>query len=214
MPKATPNPGGTLLDPNDHTLIMIDFQPQMAFAAASIDGTLLRNNAALVANAAKIFAIPTILTTVSAEAFSGPIFDEVRSALPNVKILDRTSMNCWEDPAVIAEVNRFGKSRLVMCGLSTGGCVASPALSALDQDFDVYIIADACGDVSAEAHACATARMSQIGARAITALQYLLELQRDWSRIETAGATTSVLLKYGGTYGLGVIYAAKMIKPS
>jgi nicotinamidase-related amidase len=214
MIKATTAPGKTLLNANDHTLILIDYQPQMAFATASINGVALRNNVAIVANAAKAFAVSTILTTVSAESFSGPIFDEVRSALPSLKIIDRTSMNCWEDAAVVAEINRLGKSRIVIGGLWTSVCVADPVLSALDQDFDVYVITDACGDVSEEAHQRAIERMLQVGARPMTALQYLLELQRDWARTGTAGKTMSIVLPYGGSYGLGVVYAAKMIKAS
>jgi nicotinamidase-related amidase len=140
-----------------------------AFATASIDGIALRNNVAIVANAAKAFAVSTILTTVSAESFSGPIFDEVRSALPSLRIIDRTSMNCWEDAAVVAEINRIGKSRIVIAGLWTSVCVADPVLSALDQDFDVYVIADACGDVSEEAYQRAIERMLQVGARPMTA---------------------------------------------
>src|SRR5258707_1136109 len=119
MITATTAPGKALLNANDHTLILIDYQPQMAFATASVDGVTLRNNVAIVANAAKAFAVSTILTTVSAESFSGPIVDEVRSALPSLKIIDRTSMNCWEDAAVVAEINRLGKSRIVIGGLWT-----------------------------------------------------------------------------------------------
>jgi len=123
-------------------------------------------------------------------------------------------MNCWEDAAVVAEINRLGKSRIVIGGLWTSVCVADPVLSALDQDFDVYVITDACGDVSEEAHQRAIERMLQVGARPMTALQYLLELQRDWARTGTAGKTMSIVLPYGGSYGLGVVYAAKMIKAS
>jgi len=210
MPQATTNPGKTLLDPRDHILVMIDYQPQLAFTTASIDGVQLRNNAALVAAAARAFSVPTILTTISAKSFSGPLFDEIRSTLPDLTIFDRTTMNCWEDDSVIAEINRLGKKRIVMSGLWTSVCVAGPTLSALDQDFDVYVITDACGDTSAEAHRSAIERMLQIGARPLTALQYLLELQRDWARTETAAKTTGAVLAHGGIYGLGVVYAAKM----
>ena len=211
MPKATAAPGRTLLNPRDHVLIMIDYQPQMAFPTASIDGIRLRNNVALVANAAKTFAVPTILTTMSAAAFAGPILSEVRSAWPDAPIFDRTNMNCWEDPRIVAEVNRHGKNRIVLSGLWSGICVTGPALSALDQDFDVYVITDACGDVSNEAQRQAIDRMLQIGARPLTALNYLLELQRDWGRTETAASTTGIILTHGGLYGIGVVYAARML---
>jgi nicotinamidase-related amidase len=213
MPIAKAIPGRTLLSPADHTLILIDFQSQMAFATKSIDPIMLRNNAGLVANAARIFDVATIPTTVAEKTFSGPMFDEIKAALPKAKFFDRTSMNTWEDKAVIAEVNRIGKARIVLAGLWTSVCIVGPALSALDQGFEVYVIADACGDVSVEAHERAMERVVQAGARPMTSLQYLLELQRDWARTETYDATTGLARTFGGAYGLGVIYAKTMLGP-
>ncbi|MFC0384677.1 hydrolase [Muricoccus vinaceus] len=210
MPTATATPGKLLLSPADHTLVMIDFQSQMAFATKSIDPVALRNNAALVSAAAAGFGVPTILTTVAEKSFSGPMFEEVTAPFPGQALLDRTSMNTWEDAAVIAEVNRIGKSRIVLAGLWTGVCIVGPALSALDQGFEVFFIADACGDVSDEAHERAVQRMIQAGAQPMTALQYLLELQRDWARTGTYEMTTGVARKYGGAYGLGIVYAKSM----
>ena len=206
--KATP--GALLLNPKDHTLIMIDHQSQMAFATHSIDAVTLRNNAALVAHAAAGFGVSTILTTVAEKSFSGPIFDEIKDAFPRAEVSDRTSMNTWEDEAVIARVNAIGKQRIVLAGLWTSVCIVGPALSALDQGFEVYVITDACGDVSEEAHVRAVERMVQAGARPVTSLQYLLELQRDWARGETYELTTGIAKKFGGAYGLGIIYAKTM----
>ncbi|WP_210179702.1 hydrolase [Bosea sp. PAMC 26642] len=208
--KATPTPGPTLVSPKDHTLIMIDFQSQMSFATKSIDATLLRNNAALVSQAATGFGVSTILTTVAEKSFSGPMYEEITSAFPGQKLIDRTSMNTWEDANVIARVNEIGKDRIVLAGLWTSVCIVGPALSALAQGYEVYFIADACGDISDEAHTCAIDRMIQAGARPMTALQYLLELQRDWARTETYEMTTGIAKKVGGAYGLGIIYAKSM----
>ena len=208
--KATPTPGAKLLKPTDHTLVMIDFQSQMAFATHSIDAVNLRNNAALVAQAAAGFKVSTILTTVAEKSFSGPMFSEITDAFPGQKMLDRTSMNTWEDAAVIERVNQIGKPRIVLAGLWTSVCIVGPALSALDQGFEVYVIADACGDVSAEAHNRAMERMVQAGAQPMTSLQYLLELQRDWARGDTYELTTGIAKKVGGAYGLGVTYAKTM----
>jgi nicotinamidase-related amidase len=213
MNKAVSTPGKMLLSPSDHTLIMIDFQSQMAFATTSIDSVTLRNNAALVANAAKIFNVSVIPTTVAEKSFSGPMFDEIKAAFPKAKFFDRTSMNTWEDKAVIEEVNRLGKSRIALAGLWTSVCIVGPALSAIDQGFEVYVITDACGDVSEEAHERAVERMVQAGARPMTSLQYLLELQRDWARSETYNAVTGLAATYGGAYGLGIIYAKTMLGP-
>src|ERR1700722_15514097 len=213
MATASAKPGKMLLSPTDHTLIMIDFQSQMAFATRSIDPVVLRNNAALVANAARVFGVSFIPTTVAEKTFSGPMFDEIKTAFPKAKYLDRTSMNTWEDAAVIQEVNRIGKGRIVFCGLWTSVCIVGPALSAIDQGFEAYVIADACGDVSEEAHERAMERMIQAGVRPMTSVQYLLELQRDWARSETYAATTGLARTYGGAYGLGLIYAKTMLGP-
>jgi nicotinamidase-related amidase len=210
MPNAVAAPGKALLSPQDHTLILIDFQSQMAFATKSIDAVSLRNNAALISHAAAGFGVSTILTTVAEKSFSGPMFAEITEAFPGQALLDRTSMNTWEDAAVIAKVNEIGKSRVVLAGLWTSVCIVGPALSALDQGFEVYVIADACGDVSDEAHERAMERMVQAGAQPITALQYLLELQRDWGRTGTYELTTGIAKKLGGAYGLGIVYAKTM----
>ena len=210
MPTAKPTPGSKLLTPRDHTLIMIDFQSQMSFATKSIDAVLLRSNAALVSNAAAGFKVPTILTTVAEKSFSGPMYGEITGAFPGQELIDRTSMNTWEDANVIKLVNAIGKSRIVLAGLWTSVCIVGPALSAIEQGFEVFVIADACGDVSQEAHDRAMDRMVQAGAQPMTSLQYMLELQRDWARTETYDMTTGIAKQYGGAYGLGIIYAKQM----
>jgi nicotinamidase-related amidase len=207
---ATPTAGPLLLTPTDHALVLIDFQSQMAFATKSIDAVELRNNAALIANAAAGFKVPTVLTTVAEKSFSGPMFTEIAEAFPGQAMLDRTSMNTWEDAAVIRKINELGKTRLVFAGLWTSVCIVGPTLSAIAQGFEVYVITDACGDVSTEAHERAVERMVQAGARPMTALQYMLELQRDWARGETYELTTGIAKKFGGAYGLGIIYAKTM----
>ena len=212
--KATAKPGSKLLAPKDHILIMIDFQSQMAFATHSIDAVALRNNAALVAHAAAGFEVSTILTTVAEKSFSGPMFSEVTEPFPQQSMLDRTSMNTWEDAAVIKRVNEIGKQRIVLAGLWTSVCIVGPALSALDQGYEVFVLCDACGDVSIEAHERAIDRMVQAGAQPMSSLQYLLELQRDWSRGTTYDLTTGIAKRFGGAYGLGINYAKTMFGAS
>lgn len=214
MPTAQAKPGKTLLDPSNHTLIMIDHQSQMSFATKSIDAVSLRNNAALVSKAAREFDVSVILTTVAEKSFSGPIFDEIRSVFPEIDVIDRTTMNTWEDARIAERVNAIGKDKIVLAGLWTSVCIVGPALSALDQGFEVYVIADACGDVSDEAHERAMERMIQLGARPMTSLQYLLELQRDWARGETYNQTVATSIAHGGAYGLGLIYAKTMFGAS
>jgi nicotinamidase-related amidase len=208
--NATTDAPARLLTPTDHTLLLIDFQSQMAFATHSIDAVNLRNNAALVARAAAGFKVSTILTTVAEKSFSGPMFDEVLEAFPGREMIDRSTMNCWEDGNVVTAINAINKRRFVMAGLWTSVCIVGPALSAIEQGFEVFVLTDACGDVSTEAHERAVTRMVQAGAQPMTSMQYLLELQRDWGRAETYDLTTGIARHWGGAYGLGIIYGKSM----
>lgn len=210
MPIATPTPASNLLTPDDHTLILIDHQSQMAFATKSIDTASLRNNTALVARSAAGFKVSTLLTTVAEKSFSGPIFDEITEAFPGAQAIDRTTMNTWEDPRVAERINAYGRSRLVFAGLWTSVCIVAPVLSALEQGFEAYVITDACGDISDEAHERAVQRMIQAGARPMTSMQYLLELQRDWARTDTYDLATGIARVNGGAYGIGISYAKHM----
>lgn len=212
MIKATPASGKSLLTPKDHTLIMIDHQSQMAFATRSIDIQELRNNCAILAKSARGFNVSTILTGVATKSFSGPIFPEIREIFPEVAPVERTTMNAWEDKNFISEISRIGKSRLVFSGLWTSVCIAGPVLSAIDQGFETYVITDACGDVSKEAHDMAIQRMVAAGARTLTSLAYLLEQQRDWARAETYDLTVKIGQQHAGGYGLGMEYAHVMFQ--
>ncbi len=214
MPIAIAQPGKNLLDGANHTLIMIDYQSQMAFATKSIDAITLRNNTALLARAARQFEVATILTTVASKSFSGPMFDEITAVFPSHDVIDRSSMNTWEDGRIAEHVNAIGRGKIVLAGLWTSVCIVGPALSALEQGFEVYVIADACGDVSDEAHQRAMERMLQAGVQPMTALQYLLELQRDWARVSTYEATLATAISHGGAYGLGLVYAKSMFNTS
>ncbi|MFZ2446312.1 MAG: hydrolase [Syntrophobacteraceae bacterium] len=199
-----------LLTPDNCLLLLIDHQPQMAFATHSIDGQTLVNNVTGLAKSAKVFGVPTILTTVAAESFSGPLFPPVQAVFPNQRPIDRTTMNAWEDANVVAAVRKTGRKKLVIAALWTEVCLATAVLSALDDGFEVYIVADASGGVTREAHETAIQRMIQAGAVPMTWLQVLLEWQRDWARTETYDAVMGVAREHGGAYGLGINYAKAM----
>lgn len=205
-------PSPELLNPTNHTLVLIDFEGQMAFSTKNIDISLLRNNTALVAGASKIFNVATIVTTVTAKTFSGPVFPEVSEFYPGNTYIDRTTMNAWEDVAAYKAITGKGKKRLVLAGLWTSVCIVDPALSALADGYEVYIITDACGDVTQEAHEMGIQRMILAGAKPLTSLAYLLELQRDWARAETYKAVTTLVQKYGGAYGIGIAYVNEMLQ--
>lgn len=207
-------PSINLLSPDNHSLVLIDFEGQMAFATTSIPLSELRTNVAIISGASKIFNVPTIVTTVAEESFSGPVFPEVEEFYPMATsgYIDRTTMNTWEDENAYKAITGTKKQKLVLAGLWTGVCIVGPALSAIDEGYEVYVITDACGDVSKEAHERAIQRMIQVGAKPITSIQYLLELQRDWAREETYVPVTNLMKKYGGSYGLGIHYAHNMLK--
>lgn len=205
-------PSPELLNPTNHALVLIDHESQMGFAVKNIDITELRNNTAIVAGASKIFKVATVVTTVAEKSFSGPVFPEISEFYPAGSYIDRTTMNTWEDTNAYKAITGKGKKKIVLAGLWTSVCIVGPALSAKAEGYDVYVITDASGDVSKEAHDMAINRMIQAGVKTMTAVQYLLELQRDWARSETYKAVTDLVKKYGGAYGIGIQYAHEMLK--
>jgi len=207
-------PSVNLLSPDNHALVLIDFEGQMAFATSNIPLSELRTNVAIISGASKIFNVDTVVTTVAEESFSGPVFPELEEFYPIATsgYIDRTTMNTWEDENAYKAIVAKNKKKIVLAGLWTGVCIVGPALSAIEEGYEVYVITDACGDVSDEAHERAVQRMIQVGVQPITSIQYLLELQRDWAREETYVPVTNLMKKYGGSYGLGIHYAHNMIK--
>jgi len=201
----------SLLTPDNSTLILIDHQPQMFFGVQSIDRQTLINNVLGLAKAARIFHVPTILTTVAAESFSGPLFPELQAVFPDQKPIDRTTMNSWEDKNFVKAVKKAGRKKLIMAALWTEVCLAFPAISAIGAGYEVYAVVDASGGTTVEAHQTAIQRMIQAGAVPVTWLQVLCEFQRDWARQETYDAVLEIAQQHGGAYGLGIVYAEAML---
>lgn len=199
-----------LLTPDNCAFIFIDHQPQMSFGVNNIDRQLLKSNTVAMAKTAKVFDVPTILTAVETESFSGYIWPELMDVVQQDPI-ERTSMNSWEDKAFVEAVEATGKKKLVIAALWTEACLIFPTLCALDEGYEVIIVTDASGGTSTEAHDAAVRRMEQAGAQSITAGQLILELQRDWSRKETYDATLDVVKEHFGAYGMGVDYAYTMV---
>ena len=209
-PTFAGEPAKSLLTPDNHSLILVDHQPQMAFAVASHDISQLRNNVTGLAKSAKVFNVPTILTTVAEKSFAGPLFSEIQAVFPDQKPIDRTTMNSWEDDRITDKVKSFKKDKVVIAALWTEVCGVGAVLSALEDGYEVYFVTDASGGVSKEAHDMAVLRMIQAGAIPVTWMQYLLELQRDWARTDTYVDVTGIAKEHGGGYGLGIIYASEM----
>src|SRR5271169_6401560 len=148
-----------LLNPNNCALALIDHEPQMFFGVQSTDRETIINNVVGLAKAAKIFKVPTILTTVAAKSFSGPMIPQLQTVFPDQKPIDRTSMNSWEDKNFVAAVEKTKRKKLVIAALWTEVCLAFPAISAIQAGYEVYAVVDASGASSLEAHETAIKRM-------------------------------------------------------
>ena len=201
-----------VLTPQNSQLIFIDQQPQMAFGVQSMDRQALKNNVVALAKAAKVFNIPTTITTVETEGFSGPTYPELLAVFPEHKLLERSSMNSWDDQNVRDALAAAGRKKVVVSGNWTEVCNTTFALSAmLEGGYEIYMVADASGGTSVEAHKYAMDRMIQAGVVPVTWQQVLLEWQRDWARKETYDAVMNIVREHSGAYGMGVDYAYTMV---
>lgn len=201
-----------LLTPQNSQLIIIDHQPQMAFGVQSIDRQMLKNNVVALAKAANVFNVPTTITTVETESFSGHTYPEILAVFPNNKIIERTSMNSWDDQNVRDALSATGRNKIVVAGLWTEVCNLMFALCAMkDGGYEIYMVADASGATSADAQKYAMDRMVQAGVVPVTWQQVLLEWQRDWARKDTYDATIRLVQEHSGAYGMGVDYAYTLV---
>ena len=201
-----------VLTPQNSQLIFIDQQPQMAFGVQSIDRQTLKNNVVGLAKAAKVFNVPTTITTVETESFSGNTYPELLAVFPESKLLERTSMNSWDDQNVRDALAANGRKKIVVSGLWTEVCNITFALCAMKEgDYEIYMVADASGGTSPDAHKYAMDRMVQAGVVPVTWQQVMLEWQRDWARKETYDDVIKIVQEHSGAYGMGVDYAYTMV---
>lgn len=201
-----------LLTAQNCQIIFIDHQPQMAFGVQSIDRQVLKNNTVGLAKAAKVFNIPSIITTVETESFSGHTYPELLDVFSQAPLLERTSMNSWDDQKVRDALANNKRKKVIVSGLWTEVCNNSFALSAmLEGGYEIYMVADASGGTSKEAHDYAMQRMIQAGVIPVTWQQVLLEWQRDWAKRDTYNAVMDIVREHSGAYGMGVDYAYTMV---
>ncbi|MEO1594917.1 MAG: hydrolase [Pseudomonadota bacterium] len=201
-----------LLTPDNAQIIFIDHQPQMAFGVASIDRQTLKNNVVALAKAAKLFNIPTTITTVETTSFSGYTYPELLGVFPENDILERTSMNSWDDQKVRDALAANARKKVIVSGLWTGICNNMFAFSAMaDAGYEIYMVADASGDTTLAAHDASMTRMAQAGVVPMTTLQTILELQRDWAKRDTYDGVMDIVREHMGAYGMGVDYAYTMV---
>jgi nicotinamidase-related amidase len=201
MPKNGLN---ALLRPENSIVVLIDHQPFQFANLHSHEPTMIINNVVGLAKAAKVFNVPTVLTTVL-EDRGGKLLKPLQDVFPDQKPIDRTYINTWEDQKVVDPVKESGRKQLILAGLWTEICLAMPAIQAAGEGWDVYGVTDASGGVSLEAHEMAVLRMVQAGVTPITWLAVVSEWQRDWAREESAQALGKEVLPHTG--GSGVAFA-------
>jgi nicotinamidase-related amidase len=199
-----------LLTPEESVLVLIDHQPFQVANLHSHEPTMIINNTVGLAKFAKVFDVPTILTTVIEER-GGNLIQAIQDVFPDQKPINRTSINTWEDRRVVDAVARTGRKKLIIAGLWTEICVAMPAIHALDDGYDVFVVTDASGGVSAEAHDMAVRRMERAGVVPVTWLVVSSEWQRDWAREETANQLGPILFEHGGATGAALAWELQLL---
>src|ERR1700747_542239 len=202
-----------LLTPENCVLLLIDHQPFQLANVNSHDPTIVINNVTALARTAKAYNIPTILTTVNEER-GGLIFKQVQAVFPDQKTINRTFINAWEDRHIVEAVKRTGRKKVVMAALWTEMCLAMPAIHAMGDGYDVYVVPDASGGVSPEAHDMGIRRVQGAGAQPITWLGMAGELQRDWTRTERLGEVAEIFIDHAGATGSVFLWETQLLRTS
>jgi nicotinamidase-related amidase len=199
-----------LLTPEESVLILMDHQPFQFAAVRSHEQTMIVNNVVGLAKTAKLFGIPTILTTVVADR-GGRLIQELQDVFPDQEPIERTLINTWQDGNVTDVVKKLGRRKLIMAGLWTDVCLAMPAIQATGEGYHVFAVTDASGSVSVEAHEMAVLRMIQAGVVPLTWMTITGELQRDWARLETGEKMAGMMTPHGGMVGIAFNWEQQLL---
>ncbi|MFD4407672.1 hydrolase [Nocardia sp. NPDC058499] len=199
-----------LLTPEESVLVLIDHQPFQFANLHSHEPAMIVNNVVALAKYAKVFDVPTVLTTVIEER-GGYLIKGLQDVFPEQKPINRTLVNTWQDRNVVDVVEKTGRKQLILAGLWTEVCVAMPAIQALSEGYDVFVVTDACGGASAESHDMAVRRMVQAGVVPVTTMVVASEWQRDWARESTVPMLGSVLSEHGGATGIALTWEQQLL---
>jgi nicotinamidase-related amidase len=213
MPVSTKVGLEALLTPENCALVLIDHQPFQLANVNSHEPTMVINNVTGLAKTAKAYGIPTILTTVNEER-GGAIFKQVQAVFPDQKTINRTFINSWEDRRVVEAVRKTGRKKVVMAALWTEMCLAMPAIHAIGDGYDVYVVTDASGGVSPEAHDMGIRRIQAAGGQPLTWLGMAGELQRDWARTEHLGEVAQIFIDHAGATGSAFLWETQLLAAS
>jgi len=173
-----------LLTPENCAIVFIDHQPDLLPDVDNGDGRELIDSLKVLAKAARIFCVPVILTAVESKGFSGKLIPQLVEFFPGQIPIQRSSMNAWDDDEFVAAVRNTGRRNFLLAALWSEACLVFPALQMLEEGYGVYAIKDASRGTSPGAQETALRRIEQAGGVSLTALQVLLEFQRDWARTE------------------------------
>jgi nicotinamidase-related amidase len=196
-----------LLTPKNSAFIIIDYQPVQVNSIASMDRQLLVNNIVGTSKAAVAYGLPIVHSTVNVKTgLNKPPIPQLRKVLGEFPTYDRTTINSWENVEFRKAVEAAGRKKLIMAALWTEACLTFPALDALNEGYEVYVVVDAVGGTSMAAHEAGLRRIEQAGGKMISVPQLFCELQRDWSRKETVPAFMSLFIETGGTAGIQFSY--------
>ncbi len=189
-----------LLTPQNSAFIIIDFQPIQVSSIRSMDQKELVFNIVQTAKAAVNYKLPIVHSTVNiATGKNKPPIQPIQDVLGKFPTYDRTTINSWEDVEFKKAVLATGRRKLIMTALWTEACLAFPALDAMKEGFEVYVVADAVGGTSLAAHEAALRRIEQAGGKLISKTQLYCELQRDWARTETVPGFMEVFANWDGS---------------
>ncbi|MFF3877045.1 hydrolase [Streptomyces sp. NPDC001978] len=181
-------------------LLLVDHQPSLLAGVNSHPTTSVINNVTGLAKGAKLFGVPTVLTSVLSDR-GGKLISQIRDVFPGQEVHDRTALNAFEDANVVKAIRKTGAKKIVIAALWTEICLAYPALSALDEGYEVYAVTDASGGTSVEAHDMAVRRLADEGVVPITWNAVLGELQRDWARTATVPGVAAINREHFGAFG-------------
>lgn len=178
------------LNKDDAAVLLVDHQTGLLSLVRDIEPDKFKNNVLALANLAKYFKLPTILTTSFEEGPNGPLVPELLEIFPDAPYIARPGqINAWDNEDFLKAVKATGKKQLIVAGVVTEVCVSFPVLSALEEGFDVFVVADASGTFNPMTRDAAWDRMSQAGAQMMTWFGTACELHRDWRNdIEGLGA--------------------------
>jgi nicotinamidase-related amidase len=200
----------SLLTPENSVLVLIDHQAFQFANTRNMDPTMILNNTIGLAKGAKVFKVPTILTTVTSDR-GGKLPKALQAVFPDQVPIDRTTLNTWEDLRVVDLVKKTGRKKIIFAALWTEICLAYPAISALGDGYDVFIVTDASGGVSVEAHERAIQRMVQAGCIPVTWMGVVSEWQRDWARVATVGGVAEIMDAHGGSTGTTIAWETQLL---